>query len=751
MNETIRGGVPVNAQQAAVIDDLLAQGPGRRVTVVGAGAGSGKTYTTVAAVLRLIEDRGASVEQFILITFTRQAADKLRADLEEGLRKRQVKAADPTEGRRWAGQRERLSGAYVGTIHGFCRMVLGTYGYQERIARSADVTLSGSLLHDAILDAAEEACRADSPLLGDEAGWDEHRLRGLVRDILSQAAGLGLDTGAIRDATDRQPEDAGKPYRVALARLVARVTELYAARKAEAQVLDANDLLRLTASLLEGPHRIEIVRKIAARYRYLFIDEFQDTDRTQKRIADAFLGHLAGVLVVGDIKQSLYGWRSADVSLLGDVAHENGVTVLSLSVSRRPTRPLLAAQNALFGRIADNYPELGEPLQPWEETLEPQSGLPPMTFVRGGKDTRPPSGIEATADQVRWWLEQQIDDPRSRELRPVAPGDIAVLFRSNWVLRAYEEGLALLLPPGVRARREGGGQFYARPEAAATYRVLRLLLDYPDDAVLVAALESPYFASVNSTAEEQRLLQYGKQRGNPLTDWFEREHPRLAEALAELRALVRTATVPQILGRLYELFGAREAYLARGDRQAAENLEKLRELARSLFRAEQALTLRQYVGLLRRNILAGAPEPDAPTGDEPAGERVPYVRLMTVHAAKGLEFPLVIIPEVQAPLIRPELDPDFLLTADGLDVDLSEAGLQTRSANFAAILAQSRPGRLKEEMRVFYVAVTRAQHAVAFVGGGKPRRPLEPTARDYSWADELRRAWAALGNLAVVR
>jgi ATP-dependent exoDNAse (exonuclease V) beta subunit len=304
------------------------------------------------------------------------------------------------------------------------------------------------------------------------------------------------------------------------------------------------------------------------------------------------------------------------------------------------------------------------------------------------------------------------------------------------------------MSPGVSARHEGGGLFYHRPEVAATYRVL-LLLDYPDDAVPAAALESPYFAGVDAAAEGQRLLQYGKRRGNPLTDRFEREHPGPATALAELRGLVRTATVPQLLGRLSELFGVRGAYLARGDRRAAENPEKLRELARGLVRTEQALTLRQYVGVRRGNILAGVPEPDA--GLDGAGTTPPHVRLLTVHAAKGLEFPLVIVPEVQAPLVRPDLDPAFLLTPDGLDVDLwEEAGLETRSANFAAVLAASRPAQLEEEMRVFYVAITRAQHAVAFVVGGPPRNPpLSPEAEGYAWADEIRRAWPALRRLGA--
>src|SRR5439155_6128463 len=134
------------------------------------------------------------------------------------------------------------------------------------------------------------------------------------------------------------------------------------------------------------------------------------------------------------------------------------------------------------------------------------------------------------------------------------------------------------------------------------------------DAALSLALATPYFRGVDPSHEEQRLLQYGVRHGHPLTDWFEREHPGWKDALDELRALVRSATVPQILGRLYDLSQIRDHFRATGDHQAAENLEKLRELARRLFRSEQALTLRQYVGALKRCLQAGVEESEALLG-----------------------------------------------------------------------------------------------------------------------------------------
>jgi superfamily I DNA/RNA helicase len=132
------------------------------------------------------------------------------------------------------------------------------------------------------------------------------------------------------------------------------------------------------------------------------------------------------------------------------------------------------------------------------------------------------------------------------------PGDIAILFRSNAALREYEDGLGRLLRDAVVAvRQAGGGLFYQRPEVVVAYRVLRVLLHYPDDTALSLALQTPFFPGADPARQEQHVLQYGSRRGHPLTDWFEETYPHWKAALDELRGLSRTATVPQLLARLY--------------------------------------------------------------------------------------------------------------------------------------------------------------------------------------------------------
>ena len=746
MTQEIRGGLTVTKQQADVVDHVV----GNRVTVVGAGAGSGKTHTTVATVMELVEQRDASLDQFVLITFTNKAADELRARLEQEVRHRVSSATISEERLFWRDQQERISAAYVGTIHGFCARVLRTFGYEERVAREASITFAVYQLTESLQDALEEAMAGEGRrLLDPPLQIREYELRRLAREILTHARGRGLDPHAIRERTAAQADDPGKPYRLALADLITAADDWYTRWKSEDQTLDADDLLRRTADLLAGPAGGHSAERLGERYRYVFIDEFQDTDQVQKQIVDRLLGHLRGVLVVGDRKQSIYGFRAADVQLIEQIAEEHHVDVLPLSISRRPTEQLLRAQNTLFGSMAQTYRELGEPLDPWEDTAPHGGSLAPITCVIVPKEPRT-QRYDAVAEWIREALDQQLLDPRVGALRDVEPGDITILVRANSHLRTYERELnARLGVYGVEIRQDVGGQFYQQPEIVSTYRMLRLVLHYPSDPILSMALSSPYLSGLDASAEERRALQY-RYEGLPITDWLEGAHPEVEERLAELRRAVRTDTVPQILERLYQLFAIRDHYAARGDQQAIENLEKLRELARRMFNNEQALTLRQFVDRMLLIYLTEQEEPEAGLEARDDGPRPPYIRIMTVHRAKGLEFPIVVIPELQRPLANSRLEPSYIVDpGHGLDVLLPSDSLDTRSPRFREIMRQRMRDQVAEEMRIFYVAVTRAQTAVALFGAGR-RQPLELTNEYYAWQDEVLRARRPLEQVGGV-
>jgi ATP-dependent exoDNAse (exonuclease V) beta subunit len=746
MTDLRRGGLPVTSEQAAVVDQLIEA----KVCVVSAGAGSGKTHTSVAAAFEILDRRLATIDKFVLITFTNKAANELRERLQGALATR-LETPDSLEYSYWRKQQALFSATFIGTIHGFCARLLRTFGYEERVAREAKVSLATSRLFEALQDAIEEYAEGENAaLLDPSATWRVHNFQSLIKEIFDDIRNKNILSERLLALTEGQPDDAGKACRVQMAQLLVRVHQLYAERKEADQALDSNDLLEKTVGLLRGQSGNHICNLLTNRYQYLFIDEFQDTDRLQKQIVDVLLPILNGLLVVGDKKQSIYAFRAADVSLLDSLAIENtGRAPLRLSISRRPTVELLATQNALFASMSDRYSELGDPLQPREGTIAGTGGPPPFTYVDAGSRAVTPDRIRATAEQLRQYFTQQIYDSDGG-LRPVEPADIAILVRSNPLAEKYEIDLnEALRDTGFEVRRDSGGSFFQRPEIVSTYRMLKLLLRFPNDRVLTMALDTPYLQCVDSTFHEQYVLQYKPSRGNALSDWFRTNYPDLVRSLLDLGAHARVATVPVLIAELYDRFDIRAIYLRRGDRRAVDNLDKLRELAREMFTNEQALTLRQFVNSLQRSFLSEQEETEA--GQEEVEERPPYIRIMTIHQSKGLEFPIVVLPEVQARLDRDDLDPEHLIVDGfGLDLNLSQYQLDTASTSYKTHLARIRQERLAEEMRVFYVAVTRAQQCVSFIGGG-PWRANEPSDENYSWRDELTRAWPRIATHGAKR
>lgn len=714
--------VAVNRQQHEIVQHVLAE----PVTVVSAGAGSGKTNTLIAAVVELIGGGQAQVDQFALVTFTVKAAEELHGRLQQELSAR----VNGVNGQLWSAQLERLSAAFVGTIHGYCHSVLRVHGGSTQVPRSSTVTLSSFPLQQALVEVLDRALDASStqaiPELGD-LGMADYQLRQLVQRLLSHCRSIGITPSEVLAGTEGQIEDRGRPYRLALAHLLVDVFDEYSGLKVKRGSLDADDLLSATASLLASADGAAVARRVCARHPLLIVDEFQDTDCTQKRIVDALLPSLHRLLVVGDLKQSIYGFRSADPSLLNDLAQEQNVDLLSLSISYRPTKILLETQNELFRRLGRSYPELDEPLEAEDGTLEPSDPLKPVVYDLTGKD----EAAFAAAGYIRRLLARELPGA-GREVRP---GDIVLLARSNRLVDRLAESLGRMLAPDFGVLRDSGESFYEAPEVVSTYLMLQTVLRPGDDVALSAALGGMYMLDVEPAQQELELLQYRPTEGAPLTDWLAGEHAEHAERLSELRSAVRTDTAPQFLGRLYDTFGIVAHLRAQGDHLRAERLEHLREEARRLFHSEDALTVRIFVDYLRLRILQRY-DVDMQTGetDESLSN---HVRVMTIHKAKGLQFPIVILPGLWTPLMSEFHEPEFFVSAsEGLDIKLQSVSADTASPRWSERLEEHREERLREEYRLLYVAITRAQHSVILIGG-ESLKHNQPSSPFYCWRDEV--------------
>ncbi|AXV05057.1 Exodeoxyribonuclease V beta chain [Euzebya pacifica] len=721
---TLRGFREVNEQQSNIVDSVL----GNKVTIATAGAGSGKTYTMIATVMELLRPPGGThlaftADQLALVTFTVEAAEQLRAETDEAIFAALTK--DPTNRDHWWEQRERLPSAFIGTIHSFAHQLLKDFGHDSTVPRSSTLNSSGTARREAIADALEVAF-AGHPSMTTllEVDLPEYRLVKEAENVLDHLSRVGIDPESVAAATDHA--GAHEVTRAFVRWLVAS-DHAHTNDKVRRGSVDVDDLLlRLVSAFRADP---DGASKAARQHPVLFVDEFQDTDRVQIDVIERLLTDLQKLLVVGDVKQSIYGFRAADAKLLHQLAKRLSVKPLPLHVSRRPSRELLDAQNALFSRIGTRYTDLDEKLLAYDGSPTSPTTLAPLVVDQSGWDDVPAN--------LGTWVKELLGTP-SVLPNPMflEPADLVVLCRTNSQADQAVAELTSELAGVAEVRRSRGESFFEQPEVVATLQVLEMLLRPGDDATLAIALDSMYFTDIDARSEIARLVQYGKDRGSPLTDWLIDHHPDTMAWITTCRRTARSDSAPQVLARLYETSGVLDRLRAEGRTDSALVLEDLREDARNVFKREQALTLDAFVEWLRIAVLNGFPSPRDRRGDR----RPPYVRVMTIHQSKGMQYPVVFIPWINRALASAATDPHYLIGDDDrLDLNLPlRDGGTTRSAEWDRMLTRNRRALLEEEMRLLYVAVTRAQQQVILLGGRTQPSPPVPAHHDkYSWLDEI--------------
>jgi ATP-dependent helicase/nuclease subunit A len=436
-------------------------------------------------------------------------------------------------------------------------------------------------------------------------------------------------------------------------RVAGEVMHAYREAKRQHGVVDFQDLLVLTRDLLRD--RPEVRARLQDRFRHLLIDELQDTDPVQMEL----IGYLGGggmtagrLFAVGDHKQSIYRFRGADVSLFRDlrrsIPHEGRQ---DLTINFRSQPAILDFANALLGSALTEY----EPLVAHQPQINPG---PCVEFLWAPRDED--ANVSAGRSTEAEWIARRLAGMIGREavvvdreegpgrLRPVRAGDIVLLFRAMSNVHLYE---AALRAAGLDYYLVGGRAFFAQQEI---YDILNLLraLENPQDAVsLAGVLRSPFCC-----VSDEGLYVLGRHRSGLWAGLFDesleanlpagqREPVRRARRfLGRWRARKDAVPISQLLGEVFADSGYDAATQLEflGDRKLA-NLWKLQELARTFDRSG-LFGLAEFIARLGDLVRSQPREEQAATLPESAD----VVRLMTIHQAKGLEFPVVVVPDLAA-------------------------------------------------------------------------------------------------------
>ncbi|ABN57427.1 MULTISPECIES: UvrD-helicase domain-containing protein [Methanoculleus] len=482
------------------------------------------------------------------------------------------------------------------------------------------------------------------------------------------------------------------------------------AEKRRMNALDFDDLVNRTHRLFRD--RGDIVEThFRSRFRFILVDEFQDTDPVQIAIIRTLLGDSANLFVVGDPKQSIYLFREADVTQFSHtrdlIERDLGGETVALDVNFRSTPEVVGFTNAVFSAL------MAEAGRPWEFLYEPlhafrrdDAGSVELLLCQKIRDRAAGRRAEAemAARKIRSLVERgEKRVSRDGEVRPAGYGDVAVLLERRTNLAYYEWALARY---GVPYHVHAGLGFYERQEVYDLYNILRFLANNLDDAALYGVLRSPYFGF-----SDARLFHIARAPGASLWERLQAAAEPAAATLREWLSLSRRLPPARLLRRIVDESGIFVVFggMAGGE-QAAANVEKLIALARDA----DCSTLAGFVAELGRSIDAGDREGDAPLDLASADS----VSIMTVHAAKGLEFPVVVVPDLAE---TPRSGGGTIMVEDGLllGVSIPNPANDHEREETPVLRLLKDEYRQKEEAerkRLFYVAVTRAEDHLILCG-----------------------------------
>ena len=644
----------LNPQQRLAVETI--RGP----VLILAGAGTGKTRVITFRVAHLI-DRGISPGHILGVTFTNKAAREMQ---ERVLQLIPRQARSPKSEVRSHGSDARPPSPdprpTICTFHSLCVRILRQH--IEKLGYKRNFVI-----------------------------YDESEQLGAVKKILAQISAKGEKTepGAILALLSRfrnggeRAAAFGDPSVRAMAE---HIRSRYESALRACNAVDFDDLILLTLRLFkQHPEALEACR---AKYRYVMVDEYQDTNAAQFKLVHALTSEHRNLCVVGDDDQSIYGWRGAEISNLLDMEkHYPEVKVIKLEQNYRSTNTILTAANAI---IRHNVRRRGK-------TLWSQKGDGPKitlhTFANDEEEAR------TIAEQINY----------ARLAHRVPWSDQAILFRINAQSRPLETALR---QAGVRYHLVGGQSFFDRREVRDFLAYLKVLLNPNDDVSLLRIANVPARGLSDVTME--RLLAASHERKCPVfavmknpavTATFQARTRECIEGFVELIERTRERLLAESLSRdphalqsLADRFLDQIGYFAELRRseknpETAENrIRNLKDLLTTLDGPEPAAQppfdrLQTFLEQITLDTEREEEEDESP-GDA--------VTLITMHSCKGLEFPNVYIVGM-------------------------EDGLLPHSRSKAE-------NTLDEERRLFYVAVTRAMHTltISHCGGRKKYGTLMP-------------------------
>lgn len=614
----------LNAEQQQAV--LTTQGP----VLVVAGPGSGKTRVLTHRIAHLIQDEGVLPENILAVTFTNKAAGEMKRRVENLI------------------GNGAAAGLWIGTFHS-----IGVRLLRQNPGLAADRL--GLLPNFVIYDDADQLSIAKQAVIA--VGLDPKQVaprRMLSR--ISAAKSEMLDPDEFVKTVEKYDDE-----------VVARVYREYQRLLRKANAIDFDDLLILPIRLFDAAPAL--LERYQTMFHYIMVDEYQDTNRVQYILVSALADRYRNLFAVGDPDQSIYAWRQADIrNILGFEADYPDATLIKLETNYRSTRRIVETADRL---IRENSQRI-------ERTLRTDNDEGEMVSLRELSDERHEARF--VVDEIR----------RLMSLHNVRPNQVAVMYRTTAQSRVLEEAFRM---SEIAYRIVGGVRFYERKEVKDVIALLRVLHNPADELSLQRVIENmPVGRGIGPKAVDQ-VRAWSTMNQTTVTDGFVALAPslmlhdspalsgaarsasqRLGSLIAQLSELEKELTLTQIFDALVDRSGYQSSFNHDNeeDMERWSNLLELRSDLEDFDALPPGEALATYLDQVQ--LVS-----DADTMKDGAA---PQVTLITLHSAKGLEFPIVFITGVEEGLLP-----------------VSRA-IQNEMTD---------PNAIEEERRLFYVGITRAE------------------------------------------
>lgn len=650
-----------NMQQESIIKDR------RFPMYLRAGAGTGKTYVLVEKILDIMSnDSSITLEDFIVITFTNKAANELKEQILSQLYEKWQHSNDP----KIRKQIERYNLFEASTIHSFCEKIIRKYGNLKGIKSNfkiASFTENNTLIISKILNSYR-----NTPTL---SNIPEYKMVDMIISFIKSVTnkGIEIDENFIsKFKLDLHNNDFFNEFKKVFLEICFKSKNEINKLQREKNIISLNNLVPTANYLIQDK---EIAKRVAKLYKYIFIDEVQDIDTIQFDLIRSMSDIGIKLFMIGDEKQSIYAFRGADTNNINRINTLIGTNNKNntLSINYRTDPALLEIINSIFSSKF--------------RFQNKRLNFPSQNLIAGKKTDGCNNPFEVVFDKPISEIINDVVSYSKIHNKNIGFGDIAVLCRRNHDLEMIGKNLkSAHIPVEVI----GGSGFFKKLEIIDTFKILNAVI-YKNVININEAEFTCYFRSLTQSSDS-----------TPFKDFIN-----------EIGAVCRVLSIESILEFIYDRSHIFDYLRTKNQYQAISNLLKLKDKARDMVITQmiQPIQFLEYLNIMISSQ-KDEDEADILETDRKSG----VVSVYSIHRAKGLKFPVVIIPNCDFNLTNFGPPPNILFDINdknyvlGINKNYFNKNAEYIDLRYDEIHKNKIKEQLEEEIRILYVAMTRAEN-----------------------------------------